>query len=188
MAATQPDRASESSRGIRLLVGLMLVGAVVSVSLGVYGGLHEPTFEPIYTFGFPELFDMKAWFTTAAATLALVQLVTALRMYGRIGKGPASAAVGVTHRVSGVAAVLVSLPVGYHCLWSLGFQKYDARVLVHSLLGCAFYGLFVTKMLVLRSSKVPGWALPVLGGLVFTALVALWWTAAFWYFVYYEPH
>ena len=188
MAVTEPPGTSGSTPGIRLLVGLLLVGAAVSVALGVYGGLHEPTFEPIFTFGFAELFDMKAWFTTAAATLALVQLATALRMYGRIGTGPASAAVGVTHRVSGLLAVLVSLPVGFHCLWSLGFQQYDARVLAHSLLGCAFYGLFVTKMLVLRSSRLPGWALPLLGGLVFTVLVALWWTSAFWFFAYYEPH
>ncbi len=43
-------------------------------------------------------------------------------------------------------------------------------------------------MLVLRTSRVPGWALPVLGAALFTVLVVVWWTSAYWYFTEYEPH
>jgi hypothetical protein len=50
------------------------------------------------------------------------------------------------------------------------------------MLGCTFYGAFVAKMLTLRMRRLPGWALPVLGGLVFTTLVATWLTSALWYF------
>jgi hypothetical protein len=55
-------------------------------------------------------------------------------------------------------------------------------VLFHSLFGCLFYGAFVTKMLVLSRKGLPGWALPVVGGVVFTALVGLWVTAGLWVF------
>ncbi len=44
-----------------------------------------------------------------------------------------------------------------------------------------FYGVFVTKMLALRSDSVPRWAVPVLGGTLFTVLVAVWVTSAGWY-------
>ena len=57
-----------------------------------------------------------------------------------------------------------------------------SRVLVHSLLGCAFYGAFTTKLLVLRSDRVPGWALPVFGGIVVVLMVGLWFTSSLWYF------
>jgi hypothetical protein len=53
---------------------------------------------------------------------------------------------------------------------------------VHSLCGCLFYGAFVAKMLVLTRPGTPRWSLPVLGGLLFTALVALWLTSSVWFF------
>jgi hypothetical protein len=86
------------------------------------------------------------------------------------------------HRVSGTLAFLVSLPVVYHCLWALGFQDTDTRVLVHSLAGCFFYGAFTAKMLWLRVPSLPGLVLPVVGGTVFTALVVIWLTSALWFF------
>ena len=55
-------------------------------------------------------------------------------------------------------------------------------VLAHSLLGCLFFGAFTTKMLALRLRSVPGWALPLLGGLLFSALAGLWLTSALWFF------
>ena len=86
------------------------------------------------------------------------------------------------HRWSGTAAFLVTLPVAYHCLWSLGFRDTDARVLAHSLLGCAFYGAFATKLLVLRAARLPGWALPLVGGSLVTMLTGIWLTSSLWFF------
>jgi hypothetical protein len=37
-------------------------------------------------------------------------------------------------------------------------------------------------MMILPKKGVPGWTLPVAGGLVFTALIGLWLTSAFWFF------
>ena len=69
-----------------------------------------------------------------------------------------------------------------HCLWSLGFQTAEPRVIVHSFAGCLFYGAFAAKNLIVRSRALPGWALPVVGGLLFTALTTEVLTSALWYF------
>jgi Family of unknown function (DUF6529) len=73
--------------------------------------------------------------------LAIVQTVTAMGLYGQI---PLRGAwVGAVHRWSGRLAVLISVPVAVQCLYALGFQAYDGRVIAHSLFGCFFYGAFV---------------------------------------------
>lgn len=166
------------------LIGLGLIGAAVAVALGVYGNAHDPTGQSVLGDGlfFSATLNMKAWLATVVVILAVAQILLALRMYGRIGSGEAPGWVAPAHRVSGTLAFLVSLPVVYHCLWALGFQDTDTRVLIHSLAGCFFYGVFTTKMLSLRASGMPGWAIPLLGGLVFTALVAIWLTSSFWFF------
>jgi Family of unknown function (DUF6529) len=160
-----------------------VAGASVAVALGTYGRVHEPTGDSIATFGFPAVLPMKAWFTTAVALLALAQLASALAMWGRLpGVRASSAWVAPVHRWSGTVAFVVSLPVAYHCLWSLGFQDTDTRVLVHSLLGCAFYGAFATKLLALRIERLPAWALPVMGGTLVTCLTVIWLTSSLWFF------
>jgi hypothetical protein len=112
-----------------------------------------------------------------------VQLVSAMVMYGRFpGVRRAPSWIGALHRWSGRLAVLVTVPVAVHCLYALGFADYEPRVLAHSILGCFFYGAFATKMVVVSAPKAPGWALPVAGGLVFSALTGLWLTSSLWFF------
>jgi hypothetical protein len=158
----------------------LAIGAVVSVALGVYGKTHTPTHHGLFNMSGNTMFAMKVWLTTAALVFALVQLVTALWMYGKLG-GRAPGYVGPLHRTTGIIAFLLTVPVAFHCLWALGFQATDARVLAHSLLGCIFYGAFVAKILTLHSRRLPNWALPWAGGLLFTALVAVGLTSAVWY-------
>jgi hypothetical protein len=169
----------QRSRTFSVAAAAIAAGAVVSVALGVYGHEHEPTGQAITTFGFGSLIAMKVWLASIAGGLALVQLTTALWMYGKLRR-PAGRAVSIVHRLSGATAVVVSLPVAYHCLWSLGFQSYETRVLVHSLFGCVFYGAFV--ILALNSKTGPGWMLPVAGGLLFSAIVVIVLTSSIWYF------
>jgi hypothetical protein len=165
--------------------GLLVVGAVgslVAVGLGVYGRLHEPTFTALNVAGFSSGVAAKAWLATAAFLLALVQLGSAMVMYGRIRRVTAPSWIGGLHRWSGRVAVLLTVPVAVHCLYALGLQTGSVRVLVHSLVGCFFYGAFVAKMLILNRRDAPGWALPALGGAVFTTLTALWLTSSVWFF------
>ena len=115
--------------------------------------------------------------------LAVVQVLLALRIYGKVDwpkKAPPW--LGDAHRLTGTVAFLLTLPVAYHCLWSLGFQSTDTRVLIHSLAGCFFYGIFATKLLSVRAHGLPGWMLPFVGGAVFTALTALILTSSLWFF------
>jgi Family of unknown function (DUF6529) len=158
----------------------LVVGAAVAVALGVYGKVHTPTRHALFYAPFPSMFAMKVWLTVAALGFALIQGLTALWMYGKLGR-PAPSWAGGLHRTTGVIAFLITLPVAFHCLWALGFQADDARVLAHSLLGCVFYGAFVAKVLTLHSRRVPDWALPWVGGLLFTVLVAVGSTSAVWY-------
>jgi len=171
---------TRTSPSAAFAVTAFVAGAVVSVVLGVYGAAHEPTGEAVSTFGFGSMIAMKVWLALAAGVLALGQLVGALWMYGRLGR-PAPPWLGTAHRAGGLVVVLLTLPVAYHCLWSLGFASYDTRTLVHSLVGCAFYGALVTKVLVLHGPATPGWTLPVAGGLVFTAVVLVVLTSSVWY-------
>ena len=78
-------------------------------------------------------------------------------------------------------AFVISLPVALHCLWSLGFVTSTPRVLVHSVAGCTFYGAYAANCFGLRLRGAPAWTLPVVGGLAFTAFVALWLTSALWF-------
>jgi len=178
--ATIDRRPPEVGRRFALLA---LVGAAVALSLGVYASVHDPTLETPYTLWFTGTINLKVWFGTLALLLGGVQLLTALRLYGKIGRSePPPPWLGQLHRLSGTLAFAVTLPVAYHCLWALGYQSDDTRSLAHSLFGCFFYGAFVTKVLVVRAKGLPGWALPVAGGAVLTALVGVWLTSSLWYF------
>lgn len=167
----------------RLLVPA-LIGAAVAVGLGVYGNEHTPSGESILDDGlfFSATLNMKAWFATLALGLGCLQGLSALRIYGRIGTGPAPDWLGTAHRLTGTLAFLVSLPVAYHCLWALGFQDGTTRALIHSLAGCFFYGAFAAKVVVVESKRLPGLALPVAGGTLLAALVAIWLTSSLWFF------
>jgi hypothetical protein len=106
-----------------------------------------------------------------------------MRIYGKL-TWPAKAPpwLGDVHRLSGTLAFILTLPVAYQCLWALGFQDTDTRVLLHSLFGCFFYGVFTIKVLAVRDHSLPSWLLPVAGGTVFAALVGVWATSSLWFF------
>ena len=172
--------APRADAGPRLLVAGAL-GALVAVALGIYGNVHDPANDLAITLGFRDTITMKVWLGSAAALLAVMQILSALWIYGRLPVGAAPDWIGAAHRISGRLAFLLSLPVAYHCLYQLAFQDSSARVLAHSLLGCTFYGAFATKMTIIRSRGLPGIALPVAGGLLFTVLIAVWLTSGLWF-------
>jgi hypothetical protein len=179
---TVPPRPGRADSGAAKLVVPSLVGALVALTLGVYGRLHNPTSYAINIAGFSSPGAVKSWLATGAFVFALVQVGSALVMYGKVPHVAAPSWIGGLHRWSGRAAFLLAVPVAVHCLYALGFQHYSTRVLVHSLLGCAFFGAFTIKMLVLPKSDLPSWTLPALGALVFTALTGVWFTSAYWFF------
>jgi hypothetical protein len=179
--ATVSGSRVRSQRGTFAVV--LLVGAAVAVALGVYAKEHTPAGRPIFLLGFSGTLQLKAWLSSIAVALLVVQLSTALWMYGRFpGAWRVPGWVPGLHRWSGAIAFVVTLPVAFHCLWALGFGTTSSRVIVHSVAGCAFYGAYASKMLGLRVRNLPGWALPLLGGLVLASLVVAWLTASLWFF------
>jgi uncharacterized protein DUF6529 len=175
--AAEPEPATGSSR--LLVAGA--VGAAVALALGIYGNAHSPATDLTITLGFQDTITMKVWLATCAVLFALLQLFSALWMYGRLPLAAAPDWLGAAHRISGRLAFLLSLPVAYHCLYQLAFQTGSTRVLFHSVFGCLFYGAFATKVVVVRSPSLPGWALPVAGGLLFTLLVSVWLSSGLWF-------
>lgn len=184
---TSPQNRSVATRrapdpAAAALLMIILVGGGVAIALGVYGRLHEPTGFSLNVAGFSGPLAVKAWLTTGAFLLAVVQLISAVVMEGKLRGLLAPPWIRPLHRWSGRFAVLLTVPVAVHCLYALGFQSGTSRVLFHSLLGCFFYGAFTAKMLLLTRRGMPGWSLPLLGGLVFSALFGLWLSSSLWFF------
>lgn len=180
---TRVGRAAEKRAENTGLLVAFAVGLSVIVVLGVYGRVHGPTGFGVSLVGFPGGRAAKSALASGTLVLALVQIFSALVMYGKFPSISAPSWISTLHRWSGRSAVLLSVPVAVHCLYAFGFQSDEGvRVLLHSIVGCFFYGAFVTKMLVLQRPKSPGWALPMLGGSVFTALVTMWLTSSLWYY------
>ncbi|CAA0108917.1 Uncharacterised protein [Mycolicibacterium vanbaalenii] len=159
----------------------VLIGACIAVGLGVFGKVHDPQFFSTNVAGFSSGVAVKTWSATLALVLALFQFASAFAMYGLLG-GRAPSWISTAHVWSGRFAVLATVPVAVHCLYALGFQATDTRVLFHSLFGCFFYGVFVTKMLLLTRKGHRGWVIPIVGGFVFFGLVFTWLTSALWFF------
>jgi hypothetical protein len=177
-APSPPDRGTGAAK----LVVPSLIGGLVALTLGIYGRLHHPTGIAINIAGFSNPGSVKSWLATGATVFAIIQVGSALVMYGKIPRITAPPWIGGLHRWSGRIAFVVAVPVALHCLYALGFQTYSTRVLIHSLLGCAFFGAFTIKMLILPKRGLPAWALPVAGAVVFTVLTAVWFTSAYWFF------
>jgi hypothetical protein len=137
----------------------------------------------IMTSVFSTTIAAKAWLATAAVILAVVQVLTGARMFGKLRflplRGPR---VAFVHRWSGRLAFLFTLPVFFHCVTILGFETPDTRVAIHSLAGSFVYGVFTAKMLIVRDGSLPGWALPVAGATMASTLGVLWLTSSLWYF------
>jgi len=177
-----PARRTVPSR-ILLALPLVLFSAVAltvgSVASRTVRQPYETSFSHLF---FSDTLHMKAWLITAALLLALGQLLTASRIYEVLRFPPKGRFYHVVHRWSGRAAMLLTLPVAYHCIFLLGFGKSDLRVYIHSLLGTFLYGALLAKVLVVRSNGFQAWALPLGGAVLFSVLAGLWLTSAFWFF------
>jgi hypothetical protein len=185
VTAAEPSTSPTAPATAASLLIILLVGALVTLLFGVYASIHDPTGETTIALFFSNTVSMKVWFTTLALVFAILQVLTALRLYGKV-KIPKTFPTWLpdAHRLFGTLAFVLSLPVAFHCLWSFGFESTSSqtRRYVHSLAGCLFYGAFASKVLAVRTKRLPGWVLPVVGGITFTLLVVLWTTSSLWFF------
>ena len=141
------------------------------------------TYTDLVTTVFSSTIAAKAWLASAALVLALVQVTTAARIYGRLSFLPKRGhVIALLHRWSGRVAFLLTLPVFFHCVTILGFQTPDARVALHAVVGTFFYGVFAAKVLIVRDRSLPAWTLPTAGLTLASMLAVLWLTSSLWYF------
>jgi hypothetical protein len=179
------DHQSAGTGSPAWFVALLGLAAAVAVGLYVFGTEHVPDYS-IGLFGSTgeDTLPLKSWMATGVLALAAVQLCLALWIYGELPKIKAAAGRVVTvHRAIGAIAILLSLPIAYHCILAYGVQTdIDRRIAVHSLAGCFLYGAVAAKLLIVRSKRFPGWTLPLAGGTLVLVIAILWYTSALWYF------
>src|SRR4051812_11464343 len=83
------------------LLAAGVLGALVALSLGIYGNVHDPAQDLAITLGFKDTITMKVWLATGAVLFACVQLMSALWLYGRLGSRKTPSWLGSLHRISG---------------------------------------------------------------------------------------
>lgn len=85
-AATTSFPAPPPRPGPRAAVFLVpaLAAAAVAVALGAYGRVHDPAGTAFNLAGFSSTGAVKSWLATAALAFALVQIASALVMYGKV--------------------------------------------------------------------------------------------------------
>ena len=178
-----PGAAKQRSAAVRL-AGIGLLAAGVTVALYVAGLLHTPNFT-FSLFGRVGLdaIAFKSLLATIVLGLAVLQVLLAMWMYRKLplaGSPPRPAR--LAHRVIGFGLFALTVPIAVHCVLAYGVQLTSLRVAVHSIAGCFFYGAFVAKVLLVQSRRLPGWVLPVAGGMLAVVVGVLWYTSALWYY------
>ncbi len=183
---TAPD-AHRSVTARWRLAGIGLLAAGVSAALYVAARLHQPD----YTFSLfgANPIPPKSLLATVALALAGLQVLLALWIYRKLPLPGPPRPVPLAHRLTGAGVFAVTVPVAVHCLIAYGVQLTSARVAIHSVAGCFFYGAFAAKVLAVHSRRLPGWVLPLAGGTLAIVLGVLWYTSALWYYHGYQlPH
>ncbi|MEY9964777.1 hypothetical protein ABIA33_002819 [Streptacidiphilus sp. MAP12-16] len=167
----------------RLVLAALLALAVFT-ALFAFGRNHTPDYtRTLFGNSGTDAVALKSQLATGVLALAVVQLALALWMYRRLpGVDRVPRPVRRVHRVVGLVLFAATVPVAVHCILAYGVQLGSPRVAIHAVAGCFFYGAFAAKVLLVRSRRLPGWALPVAGGLLLVSVGALWYTGALWYF------
>jgi hypothetical protein len=169
---------------VALAVPFLLLAAI-AVAIFVAGKSINPDYSGTALFGktATDTLPLKSTLASVVLGLAVFQLLSATWIYGRLpGFGTRPGWLPPLHRLVGVSAVLLTLPIAYHCMRAYGVETFDSRVTVHAIAGSLFYGAFAAKVTIVRSKRFPGWSLPLAGGLLVTLVVVLWYTSALWYY------
>lgn len=175
---------SSHTRDVRaraMLALALLVLAIVAMTIGLVARAMREPYQAADLHAFvSDPFRTRVCLSTVAVLLAMGQLLSASRIRQVLRLPPEGRLSGLVRRRSGRAAVLVTLPVAYHCIFLLGFGIYEGRTYAYSLLGSLVYGTVLGKVFLVRSSGFRGWALPVAWGALFSILLGLWFLSSFW--------
>jgi Family of unknown function (DUF6529) len=176
------ERHSGGARARRTTaIAALLAGVGIAFGLGVYAKAHAATGVAPIRLGFSIPGQMKVWFTRVAVILACIQLVSGLRINGRI-RVPRRIPgwFRIAHRTSGGIAVLLAALVAYDCVAAFGFHAGPARVVLHGVVGFVFFGAFAAKVVSVQRKRNPSWLIPTIGVTLFLTLSLLWLTSLGW--------
>jgi hypothetical protein len=169
---------------VALAVPALLLAAIAA-AIFVAGRSINPDYSGTALFGktATDTLPLKSTLASVVFGLAAFQLLSATWIYGRLpGFGSRPGWLPPIHRLAGASAILLTLPIAYHCMRAYGVETFDSRVAVHSIAGCFFYGAFAAKITIVRWRRLPGWSLPLAGGVLVTLTAVLWYTSALWYY------
>src|SRR5947207_11859443 len=116
--AEAPLPPQSTGSGAARLVIPSLIGALVALTLGIYGHIHHPTGIAVNLAGFSGPQSAKCWLATGAIIAAVIQVISALVVYGKINI-QAPPRIGGLHRWSGRVSFPLAVPAPVHCRYAL---------------------------------------------------------------------
>jgi uncharacterized protein DUF6529 len=179
LTITTASPVSTSNRSVRWLIAPAAIFAAAALTVGLLARGHQEHQGGVTLF-FSSQFHLMTWLSMVALGLACCQLFTAAWIYRKL-PWPQPRRIHELHRWTGRLAILFVLPVLYWCIFQLGFQTFNSRVLAHSVLGTLFVGAVAGKITIVRLRRFPAWAYLLAGLLVFVTLVGAWGTSALWF-------
>ncbi|MFD4975487.1 DUF6529 family protein [Streptomyces sp. NPDC058424] len=110
--------------------------------LNWYGRVHTPEYRrSLFGVHGHAVILLKAQLGSALLGLALIQLLLALWMYGRLPSLRAAPhPVPIVHRLIGMVAFLFSVPIAQQCIIAYDVSLTRTREALHSLAGCFLTG------------------------------------------------
>lgn len=179
LTITTASPISAPTRSVRWLIAPAAIFAAVALTTGLLARGHQEH-QGNFALFFSSQFHLMTWLSTVAVGLACCQLLTAAWIFRKL-PWPPPPRIREIHRWTGRLAILFVLPVLYWCIFQLGFQTFNSRVLAHSVLGTLFVGAVAGKITIVRLRRFPAWAYLLAGLLVFATLVGAWGTSALWF-------
>jgi hypothetical protein len=124
-------------------------------------------------------FHLLAWKSALASlvlALAGLQVVAAARLWQSSAPGASR-----LHRWNGRVVLVLTVVLGYACLFATAGPTSPSRVLLHSIFGTTLFALLAVKFSALRLNRPSETQLPLLGSLLFGNYLAVWVLSAFDY-------
>ncbi|MCJ7619402.1 MAG: DUF6529 family protein [Anaerolineae bacterium] len=129
------------------------------------------------------LLMLKSVLATVVLILALGQAVSGLRLRGRFKRLPLPVGtLRIWHRLSGDAALLLTLSIAFICVTHLPYSAYSLRVPLHAALGTLAAVVMLVKVFIARRFRTYLRRVTVLGGVVGFSILGCFAASALWYF------
>ena len=129
------------------------------------------------------LLMLKSILTTVVLIVAMGQSISGLRLRGHLKRLPLPLrGLRTWHRLSGDAALLLTVSVAFICVTHRPYGAYSLRVPLHAALGTLAAAVMLAKVLIARRFRTYLRRVTVLGAVVWFAVLGCFSASALWYF------